>query len=165
MLYVAAETDDARAGGLGRADFFVCVSAHPDDVLHVAEGLDVVDDGGAQVEAQHGGKVGRLDARIGALALKALDEAGFLTTDVGAGAAMHPDVQVVATAEDVFAEVTLGPGLVQGAVQDFCALGKFAPDINVGEVHVVCPGGEDHALDELMRILVDDLPILKGARL
>ena len=67
----------------------------------VAERLDVVDDGRAHVEAEHGGKVRRLDARVGALALERFDEAGFLAADVGARAAMDVDFEIVAGAADI----------------------------------------------------------------
>ncbi len=76
---------------------------------------------GAHVEAEHGGEVGRLDARVGALALERFDEAGFLAADVGAGAAMDVDLEIVAGAEDVLAEEILGLGLGDGFLEDFCA--------------------------------------------
>ena len=49
----------------------------------------------------------RLDARLAALALEALDQAGLLAADVGAGAAVHGDVEVEAEPEDVLAEEAL----------------------------------------------------------
>ena len=47
----------------------------------------------------------------------------------------------------------------------------FAPsanspaDVDVGQVHVVRVAGDDHALEHLVRVLVDDLLVLEGARL
>jgi len=45
-------------------------AAHRHDMLHVAERLDVVDDGRAHPQAEHRRKIGRLDARIRPLAFK-----------------------------------------------------------------------------------------------
>ena len=96
LLDVAAEADDAGAGVVGRAELGEFRAAHGDDVLHVAERLDVVDDGRAHVEAEHRREIGRLDARIRPLAFQRLDQAGFLAADVGARAAMDVDFQIVA---------------------------------------------------------------------
>ena len=80
-------------------------------------------------------------------------------------AAMDVNIEVVTRAENVFAEKVFGPRLGQGAVQDTRALGKFAANIDVGQLDIIGEAGEDHPLDELMRILVDDLAILESARL
>ena len=48
---------------------------------------------------------------------------------------------------------------------NFSAFREFAADVNVGKVHVVRPAGNDHAFDELVRILVNDLLVLERARL
>jgi len=76
---------------------------------------------------------------------------------------MDVNFQVVAGAENVFAEEIFRAGFLQRVVQDFRAFGHFATDINVGELHVVREAGDDHAFDELVRILVDDLAILERA--
>ena len=128
-----------------------------DDVLDVAERLDVVDDGGAHVEPEHGGEVGRLDARVGALALERFDQARFLAADVGARAAMDVDFQLVACAADALAEEALRLRLRDRLLQNLRAEHEFAADIDIGEVHVVRVAGDDHALEHLVRVLVDDL--------
>ena len=76
-------------------------AAHRDDVLHVAERLDVVHDRRAHVEPEHGRKIGRLDPRISALAFERFDQPGFFAADVSAGAAMDVNLDVEAGAEDV----------------------------------------------------------------
>ena len=106
-LHLAAEADDARAGVVRRAELGEFRAAHRDDVLHVAERLDVVDDGRAHVEPEHGREIRRLDARIGPLAFERFDEAGFLAADVSARAAMDVNLQIVAAAENVLAEEIL----------------------------------------------------------
>ena len=76
---------------------------------------------------------------------------------------MHVNLQVVAGAEDVLAEKVLRARLVEGFVQELRALRHLAADVEVGELHVVRPAGENHALDELVRVLVDDLAVLERA--
>ena len=114
-LHIAAHADDAGAGVVRRAEPRVFRAAHRDDVLHVAERLDVVHDRRAHVEAEHGREIGRLDARIGALAFERFDQAGFLAADVGAGAAMDVDLAVEAGAENIFAEEILRARFFDGA--------------------------------------------------
>ena len=110
-LHLAAEADDAGAGVVGRAELGVFRAAHGDDVLDRAERLDVVDDGRAQVEPEHRREIGRLDARIGALAFQRLDQAGFLAADVGAGAAVDVDLEVVAASPGCSCPGSSSPGL------------------------------------------------------
>src|SRR5262249_53737907 len=64
-----------------------------DDVGDAGDGLDVVDDGGLAERPLHGGER-RLDPRPGPLALQALDQAGLLPADVGAGPAVDVDIEV-----------------------------------------------------------------------
>ena len=164
MLDVAAEAHEAGTGIIRCAEFGKGFCPHLYNMLHIAERLHVVDDGGAHVEAESGREVGRFDARVGAFAFEALNQAGFLTANIGAGAAVYVNLQIVSAAEDILAEVALGTRLGKGGVDDLRAFGEFAADINVGEVHVVRPAGNDHAFDELVRILVNDLLVLERAR-
>ena len=124
-LHVAADADDARAGVVRRAELRVFGAAHADDVLHVAERLDVVDDGRAHVEAEHGREIRRLDARIGALAFERFDQAGFLAADVGARAAVDVDFQIVAGAENVLAEEILRARFLERLFEDLRRLAEI----------------------------------------
>ena len=78
---------------------------------------------------------------------------------------MHVHLQIVAGAENVFAEEIFRAGFLERLIQNLRAFGHFAANINVSQLHVIREAGDDHALDELMRILVDDLAILEGAGL
>ena len=165
VFHIAAEAHEARAGVVGRAEFGEGFRAHLDDVFHIAKRLHVVDDRRAHIQPERGGEVGRLDARVGALAFEAFDEAGFFAANVGARAAVHVDFEVVPAAENVFTEVAFGACFGEGGVENFCTFGEFAANINVSKIHVIRPTGNDHSLDELMRIFVNDLAILERARL
>ena len=80
------------------------VGAALDDVRHVAERLDVVDDGRRLVQALHG-RERRAQPRLAAEPLERVEQRGLLTADVRAGAAVQHDVEVVVGAEDALARV------------------------------------------------------------
>src|SRR6185312_10461044 len=131
-LHVARDAEDARARVIGRADLGVLRAAVLRDELHVAERLDVVDDRRALVEAEDGGEIRGLDARVGALALEGLDETGLLAADVGAGAAVHEDVAGVRGAGNVLADKTSRAGLGEGLLKDARTVRHLAADVDVG---------------------------------
>ena len=166
LLHIAADAEDAGAGVIRAADLGVLRAAHADDVLHVAERLDVIDDGGALVEAEHGGEIGRLDARDRRACLRATrsgrsprrkcrrrrrDGRRFRDRTRSRGCSCRGSPCARASAS--------------GFLEDFRAFGKLAADVDIGEVRLDREAGDDHPLDELMRILMDDVAVLEGAGL
>jgi len=138
-------------------------AAHGDDVFHIAERLDVIDDGRAHPQTKDGRKIRRLDARIRALAFERFDEAGFLTADVSARAAMNVNLQIIAAAQNIFAEEVFRAGFRKRLIQNLRAINHFAADVDVGEMHVVGEARDGHAFDQLVRVLIHDLTILERA--
>src|SRR5690606_12252328 len=108
----------------------VLLRAHAQDGDDVAEGLDVVDDRRAIVEAEHGREEGRLDARVRALALERLDQAGLLAADVGRGAAVDDDVAAVSGAQYIVARVPLLLRLEYRLVQQLRAERHLLADVD-----------------------------------
>ena len=86
-LHVARDRHELGAGRVALAELAVPVGAVLDDDRRVAERLDVVDQRRALVEALVGGER-RLEARVAALALERVEQAGLLAADVGALAAV-----------------------------------------------------------------------------
>ena len=162
---IAAHAHGARAAVAGSAHFGIFLGAHGDDVLHMADRLHIVHDGRLHVEAKHGWKIRWLDAGVGAFALEGFQKAGFLAANVGAGTLVHIDVEVEAGAEDVFSEKTFGAGFLDGVPNDLGRFGKFAADVDVGEVDIRGEGGDGEAFDELVRVLVEDVAVLECAGL
>jgi hypothetical protein len=78
---------------------------------------------------------------------------------------VHPDFKIVAAAENILAETIHLARLGERPVQDLRPFDKLAANVNVGELNIVRVARDDHALDELVRVFVNDLAILERARL
>ena len=163
-LHLAAETDDARAGVVRRAESGKLRAPHFHNVLHIAEGLNVVDNGRAHPQAEHCRKIGRLDAGIRAFAFEGFDQAGFFTANISARAAVHIHFQIITGAQDIFTQEIFSLRFRQGLDQNLCAFGHLTTNIDIRQMNVVRKTRDDHPLDQLVRILVHDLPVLEGAR-
>ena len=77
---------------------------------------------------------------------------------------MHMNLQIVTRAQNILTQKTGSPGFLEGLIQQLSCNGHLTPDVDVGQLYVVGPAREDHPLDQLVRILVEDLTILEGAR-
>jgi len=117
------------------------------------------------VEPQNRREVRGLDPGVSPLALEGFDQTGFLAANVGTSTAMHVDLQIVASAQDVLAQETSRARLLEGRVEQLGRMGHLTADVDVGQLHVVGPAGDDHPLDQLVRILVEDLAVFERARL
>src|SRR5207245_10623705 len=113
----------------------------------------------------HPGKVRGCDPGVRARAFEPFDQPPFLTANVGAGAAMNEDFDVKVGAENILTQRLLRPRLLDGALEDFCALGKLAPYIYVSGVDIEGVTGNQDALEQLVRILMNNVTILESARL
>ena len=112
-LHLAADPEQFGAVILAAGEALIPLHPVGDDARQVAQGLHIVDDGGPAPEAAHL-RIGRLGAGVGALAFKGVEQGRLLAADVTAGAGVEHDVQVVAGAEDVLAQITFGVGLFDG---------------------------------------------------
>ena len=165
LLHVATDAEDPGSGVVRRAQFGILRATHLDDVLHMAEGLDIIHDGRAHVETECSGEIRRLDARIRALAFQRFDQTGLFAANVGAGAAVHVDLAIKAGTKDVLAQETFGPGLGDGFLDDLRRERELLTNVNVGQLGVHREAGDGHALNELMRVLMQDVAILERAGL
>ncbi len=162
---LSADTHNASSRVRRDSQFGILRGAYFDHMLDGAECLHVVDDSGAHIKAQSRRKIGRFQTRLGAISFQGAQGSGFFTADIGTGTAMDVNFQVVAAIQDILAQEISGSGFIQSPVQNFSAFVEFTPDVDVGQVNIVGEAGNDHSLDELMRVFVDDLSILEGAGL
>ena len=164
-LHVPAHAEDPRAAALGRVpDGGEPLGPAVHDVRDVGQRFHVVDHRRFLEQAVGGGER-RLDPGQAPLALQGFEQGGLLSADIGAGAAVHVQVQCEGASEDVFAEVARLVGLRQRALEDFGAEGELSTDVNIGRSDADGVGGEDHALDHLVRVSLHQLAVLERAGL
>ena len=116
----------------------------------VLSDLDVVDHGGAAIQADNGGERG-LDARIAALAFERFHQRRFFAAFVGAGAGVRHQIEIETAALNILAEITLCIGFGDGGVHDVDDVAILAADIDVALVRADGVAGDNHALDQLVR--------------
>ncbi|OIQ75088.1 hypothetical protein GALL_432490 [mine drainage metagenome] len=161
---MAAHAEDAGAAVLRGADLGVLGAAHAEDRGHGGQGLHVVD-GGGLAEGALGGREGRLHAGLATAALQGVQQGRLLAADVGAGAAVDDDVVVPARAQDVLAEVACVARLLDRGLQLLDEPEELAPDVDEAELALHGPAADDHALDELVGVVLEDDAVLEGAGL
>jgi hypothetical protein len=131
---------------------------------HVGERLDIVDDRRAAVETDDG-RERRPQARLGALALERLQERRLLARLVGAGAAVHVDLAVVPAAQDVRAQEPPGAGLGDRGLEHGGDVLELAADVDVADLRADGITRDRHALDDEVRVPLQQHVILEGAGL
>ena len=163
LVDVPGDAEELGAGVVRLAEPREPGAAAAQDRRRDRDRLDVVDGRRAAVEA-HIGRERRLQPRHALLALEAFEQRRLLAADIGAGAVV--DVAVEREAVDVvLADQPRLIGLVDGALQRLALADVFAADVDVGGVRPHGEAGDEAALDEEMRIVPHDLPVLAGAGL
>ncbi len=131
----------------------------PQDRRHHRDRFDVVDRGRAAVEPG-AGRERRLEPRLALLAFEALDHRGLFAADVGPGAAMDEDVEVVARASRVLAQQARVIGFGHRGEQRLGLADVFAADVDVGRARAHRVAGDQRAFDQLVRVVADYLAVL-----
>ncbi len=131
---------------------------------NAGQGLDIVDNRRAGEDTDHGGE-GRLEAWKPPLALDGFDESRLLSADVGAGAAVDMDLEIVAAADDVLPEEVLAPSLGDCSFEDLGLAHELTANVNVRRVGVDGIRRDGDSLENHVGVDQDQLAILEGARL
>src|SRR5690348_10364637 len=129
---------------------------------HERDGLDVVDDGRHAVEPGVR-REWRLEARFAALALARVEQRRLLAADVRAGAAMEQDVDREIAAADLVADVAARTCGFERALEDAIAFEELAADVHDDLFGLDRVGGDDQALDDLERRLLEQHAVLEHA--
>src|SRR5262249_4892034 len=138
-------------------------AATAQDLWYDRNRFDVVDRRGVAVDAHRRGER-RLEARLALLAFERLHQRRFFAADVSAGAVVDDDLEVPAV--DVVLADELGVvGLLDGGLEALALADELAADIDVGDVCIHGAAGEEAALDEMVRIVPQDVAVLAGAGL
>ena len=132
------------------------------DVSHVGQRFHVVHHR-RHAERTDVGRERRLDAGISALALQRFDQAGFLTTDVGPGAAVQQNLQIHVGTENVAAEVTCFIRLVDGCLHALGAQEELAAQVDERQMRSHCVAAQDQPFEHLVRVVLQQQPVLERA--
>mmetsp|Transcript_13526 Transcript_13526/g.36624 ORF Transcript_13526/g.36624 Transcript_13526/m.36624 type:complete len:318 (-) Transcript_13526:32-985(-) len=136
----------------------------PQDGGAHSNSLHIGDGGGAPIQTNVGREWG-LQTGLALLALKGLQQRRFLSADVRARAIMYKQVKVNVRAARVLAQLAGSICLLNCPLQIQALLHVLPPDVDVagpGTHGCTCDHG---ALNELMRLIADDLTVLACSRL
>src|SRR5215211_5135091 len=161
---VAGHAEQLGAGRLLRAHGAEPVDPLADDPGHGGDRLDVVDRRRGPIQALDGWE-GRAQLGLAALALQRPQQGSLLTADVGPGAPVQDHVQVEPRAFDVAAEQPLVVGGVQGRLEPAARPAALAAQVDEGVAAADGIRGDDHALDQGVRVALEQLHVLEGAGL
>ena len=78
---------------------------------------------------------------------------------------MRVNINVEPRATDIFAEVSLGVSLFNSRIQHLLAEGKLAADVDISRLNAHRIAANQDALNEEMRIFLQDIPVAKRPRL
>ncbi len=166
VLDLAGEAHElgAHVFGTFAGQRFVPVNAVGNDRRHVAQGFDVVHAGRLAPHA-HGGREGRLGARVGAAAFEGVDQCGFFTADVTPGAGVDEQLEIETRTENVLAQQAGRLGFFHGTVEVLGGGGVFAAQEDVATVGFQRTGTDQHAFDQQMGQLLHQHAVFPGVRL
>jgi hypothetical protein len=90
---------------------------------------------------------------------------GFLAADVGAGAVVNVDIEIPARPARVLADQAGGVGLLDRLLEHLALADVFAAYIDVAGLRPHREGRDQAPLDQQVRIVPHDIPVLAGAGL
>ncbi|MNM97081.1 hypothetical protein D3C81_1095770 [compost metagenome] len=142
----------------------VPVDAVADDRRYVAQGLDVVHASRLAPHA-HGGREGRLGARVGAATFEGVDQCGFFTADVATGTGVDKQLEVETATENVLAQQACCFGFLDRTVEVARCGGVLATQEDVAAVGFQRTGADQHAFDQQMGLLLHQHAVFPGVGL
>ena len=167
-FHTAGPLDAAREGKhLGALLFGGAYRAPPGGAVahnhgRVGVRLDVVDVGRLVPETSLSGERG-LDAGHAAVAVDRVDQPSLFAADVGACAEEDDQFEIVAGAEDVLPDETLGARLFDRFLHAGEGERVFVADVDVAFVRVGGEGGDQHPFDDDVRVAFHEDAVDPGA--
>ena len=157
---VARHREDLGAAVVRPAQVREPLAAVADDPGHRGEGLGVVDRRGLAVEAE-ARRERRLEARLALLALERLEQRRLLAADVRAVAVVVVELEGELAAEDVAAEQARLARLAQRLLAALVDVPDLAVDVVVAARAAHRVAADDHALDQRVRVVAQDVAVLE----
>merc|ERR1719447_502769 len=152
VVHVAGDVEQLGAGVPGAAHAGEPVSSPPADGRSHGDSLDVGDSGGTAEDTDISGEWG-LQAGLALLTLKALDQGGLLSADVGASTTVHKEVEVIARATGVGSQEASVVGLPV----------ELSSDVDVAGPGSHGGAGDQAAFNQSVRVVPHDLAILASS--
>ena len=126
-------------------------------------GFDIVNRGRAAIETDIRGKR-RLQPRHALFAFEAFEQRCFLAADIGTRTVVQDDI-AIPPMDIVPADQLRGIGLIDGSLETLALAHEFAANVNVAGTRTHRETGDQATLDEMLRIVPHDVPVLAGAGL
>lgn len=164
VVDIARHADELRANRLTAAARGVDALIVEQQMRHERECLDVVEAGRPREDAADLDER-RLHARAPRLALDRADQSRALAADIGTGTRVEVDVEVEAAAEDVRAEEAVVLRLADGIQEQRAEAGVLRAHVDEAVRGTDDVSRDDHGLDEVERIVTDELAVLERRRL
>ena len=137
--------------------------APPHDVGDDGDGLHVVDRRRAAIEA-HIGRKWRLQPRHALLAFEAFQQRRLLAADVSAGPMRDDQVEIPAV-DVVLADEARFVGFFHRRFERLALADILPAHIDEAGIRPHGEGGDEAALDQQVRVMPHDIPVLAGAGL
>ena len=153
------DAEHLRPGILRPAQPGEPAAAPPQDRRHHRNRLDVVDRRRTAIQT-HRGRKWRLQPRHSLLALEALQQRRLFAADVGAGAAMHVDLEIITRPGRIHADQPRLICLGHRTLECNRLVIVFAANIDVTSRRAHRETGNQAAFDQLMRIMPNDVAVL-----
>src|SRR6185503_6907975 len=131
LVHVAADLEELGALVVVAPEAGEPARAAAQDRGGDGDALDVVDRRRAAIEPRARRKRG-LEPRLALLPLEAFDHRGLFAADIGAGAAVDEDVEIVTRSAGVLADQPGVIGLGHGSKQRLRLADVFAADVDIG---------------------------------
>ena len=161
---MAGDAEDLGAGVARPADAGEPRRAALQDRGRGRDRLDIVDGRRTAIKPDSRRK-GRLQPRHALLAFEAFEERRFLAANVGAGAAVQINLDVIAGAAGILTNEAGGIGLLDRRLQPLRLGVEFAADVDVGGGASHPGPGQHAAFEQFVRLVAQDVAVLAGARL
>ncbi len=161
---MAGNREYLRTAGIGDTQILKCLAAVLHDPGDRGKRLSVVDRGRA---AEHAvtGRERRLETRLTLLAFDRLDQRGLFAADISAIAMNGIKIKTEIGTEQLLADEACLASLCQRLLESLVIFPDLAMNIVVTDACTQRIGGNRHALDQLVRVVTDDVAVLECAGL
>ena len=161
-LDVSGQLDRQGAARTAHAHVAIPRRAMHEDIRQRGQGDDVVDDRGL-AEQTLDGRQRRLETHLAATPFEAFQHRGFLAANVGTRAHAQLDIEIVPAALDVGTEPALCTRASKGFGKHLLRQGIFAAQVDIALARSHRQTGDQHALDQPIRITFHEHAVGKSA--